>query len=217
MSEQHAAETSNIRLTPAIGLLGLLPSLAIATTLVKGFSIGVIIALIFVGTSVVCALLRDRIADPWRIPFLLTVSALLTTLLQMNLAAFLFAVYAALGLFVPLVAVNGLIFTRGLSVAFQRPVIASLRDAIVLSINVVLVLTLLGALREFFAYGSLFSGAEMLFGPPAKDWLWHPMPKNYSFILAGMAPGALILLGMLYGLKNLIWRGSRADVPAQPE
>ncbi len=217
MAKQHVTEISKSPLPPAIGLLALLPSIAIATTLIKAFSIGVIIALVFIGTSLVCSLLRNRIAESWRIPFLLTVSALLTTLLQMNLAAFFFTVYAALGLFVSLVAVNGLIFTRGLSVAFQQPVLTTLRDAIVLSIGVVLVLSLLGALREFIAHGSLFAGAEMLFGPQAQDWLWHPMPKNYSFILAGMAPGALILLGMLYGLMNLIWRGSQADMPAQPK
>ncbi len=203
-------------LPPAIGLLGLIPSIAIATTLIKGFSIGVITALILIGTSIICSGLRNRIAESWRIPFLLTVSSLLMTLLQMNLAAFLFAVYAALGLFVPLVAVNGLIFTRSLSVAFQRPVSTTLRDAILLGIGVVLILTVLGALREFIAYGSLFAGAELLLGAQAQAWLWHPMPKNYSFILAGMAPGALILLGMLYGLKNLIWRGAQADMPGQP-
>lgn len=201
---------------PAIGILGLLPSLAIATTLVKGLSIGVIVALVLLGTSFICSLFRRRIAESWRIPFLLTVSALLTTLLQMNLAAFLFSVYAALGLFVPLVAVNGLIFTRSLSMAFQRPVLATLWDAFVIGVGVAAVLTLLGALRELVAYGSLFLGAEMLFGPQAKVLLWHPLPKNYSFILAGMAPGALILLGILYGLKNLIWRGSQAEMPTQP-
>jgi electron transport complex protein RnfE len=215
MTSQNSTLAAARRLPPAIGLLGLLPSISIATTLIKAFSISVIIALVFIGTSLVCSLLRNRIAEWWQIPFLLTVSTLLTTLLQMNLAAFLFAVYAALGLFVPLVAVNGLIFTRGLSVAFQRPLPTTLRDAILLSIGIVLVLTSLGALREFIAYGSLFAGAEILFGPQAKGWLWHPMPKNYGFILAGMAPGALILLGMLYGLKNLIWRGSRVDMPGQ--
>jgi Na+-translocating ferredoxin:NAD+ oxidoreductase subunit E len=203
------------QLPAAAGILGLLPSIAIATTLVKGFSIGVIIALICIGTSVVCSLLRHRIAENWRIPFLVAVSCLLTTLLQMNLAAFLFAVYAALGLFVSLVAVNGLIFTRGLTVAFRQSVFTTLRDAIKLSVMIILVLSLLGALREFIAYGTLFSGAEMLFGPHAKNWLWHPLPKNYSFILAGMAPGALIVLGMLHALKNLIWRGSPADMPIE--
>ena len=97
MAEQHVTEISKSPLPPAIGLLALLPSIAIATTLIKAFSIGVIIALIFIGTSLVCSLLRNRIAESWRIPFLLTVSALLTTLLQMNLAAFFFTVYAALG------------------------------------------------------------------------------------------------------------------------
>ena len=217
MTDQNSNVAAVALLPPAIGLFGLLPSIAIATSLIKAFSISVIIALVFIGTSLVCSLLRNRIAEPWRIPFLLTVSALLTTLLQMNLAAFLFAVYATLGLFVPLVAVNGLIFTRGLSVAFRRSFLTTLRDAIVLSIGVVLILTLLGALREFIAYGSLFAGAETLFGPQAKDWLWHPLPKKYSFILASMAPGALILLGLLYALKNLIWRGSQPDIPAQPK
>ena len=201
---------------PAFALLGLLPSIAIATSFVKGFSIGAIIALVFIATSLICSLLRDRIAQAWRIPFLLMVCTLLTTLLQMNLAAFMFAVYAALGLFVPLVAANSLIFTRGLAVAFQRPVVATLRDAIGLGIAVIFVLTLLGVLREFIAYGTLFSGADVLFGAHAKGWLRHPLPKNYSFILAGMAPGALILLGILYAANNLIRRGSPSDVPVDP-
>ena len=217
MTNRELISSDVARVPVAVGLLGLVPSIAIATSLIKAFSIGVIIGLVLVGTSLVCSLLRNRIAEPWRIPFLLTVSALLTTLLQMNLAAFLFAVYATLGLFVPLVAVNGLIFTRGLSVAFRRSFLTTLRDAIVLSIGVVFVLTLLGALREFIAYGSLFAGAETLFGPQAKNWLWHPMPKKYSFILASMAPGALILLGILYALKNLIWRGSQPDSLASPK
>jgi Na+-translocating ferredoxin:NAD+ oxidoreductase subunit E len=214
MSELQANEFSAASLPPAAGLLGLLPSLAIATTLVKGVSIGIIVALIFIGTSLICSLLRNRIAEGWRIPFLVTVSSLLTTLLQMNLAAFMFAVYAGLGLFVSLVAVNGLIFTRGLSVAFRQTVLTTLRDAIVLSVSLIFALALLGALREFAATGGLFAGAETVFGPNAKTWLWHPLPKNYSFILAGMAPGALIMLGMLYALKNHIRRGSSADMPA---
>ena len=206
--------TDSTPIPPAFALLALLPSLAIATSLVKGFSLGVIVALVFIGTSALCSLLRNRIGEGWHIPFLLSVSTLLTTLLQMNLAAFLFAVYAALGLFVPLVAVNGLIFTRGLAVAFRQSVFTTLRDALVLSVSVVLMLSLLGALRECIAYGTLFAGSELLFGAAAKNWLWHPLPKHYSFILAGMAPGALILLGILYALKNLIRRGSRADMPA---
>ena len=197
----------------SVALFGLLPSAAIATSLIKGAAIGVIIALVFIGTSAICSLLRTRIAESWRIPLLLTISTLLTTLLQMNLAAFIFATYAALGLFVPLVAANSLIFTRGLTVAFRRALPATLLDAITLGITVIFALSVLGAVREFVAYGTLFAGAEVLFGPHAKEWLWHPLPKNYSFILAGMAPGALIILGILYALKNLIRRGSPANVP----
>jgi Na+-translocating ferredoxin:NAD+ oxidoreductase subunit E len=198
----------------AVVLFGLLPSIAVTTSLVKGFCIGVIIALVFIGTSVICSLLRTRIAESWRIPFLLTISTLLTTLLQMNLAAFIFATYAALGMFVPLVAANSLIFTRGLTLAFRQPIWPTLCDALALSVTLIFVLSVLGAIREFAAYGTLFAGAETLFGPHAKEWLWHPLPKNYSFILAAMAPGALIILGILYALKNLIQRGSPADSPA---
>ena len=214
MTDQNQTTVVATPTPPAFFLLGLLPSIAIATSLIKGLCIGVIVAVVFIATSLICSLLRNRIAEAWRIPFLLTVSTLLTTLLQMNLAAFMFPVYAMLGLFVPLVAANGLIFTRGLSVAFERPVLTTLRDAVVLGVGIVVVLTLLGGLREIIAYGTLFSGAEALFGAQAKAWLSHPLPKNYSFILAGMAPGALITLGILYALKNLIWRGSQADMPA---
>jgi Na+-translocating ferredoxin:NAD+ oxidoreductase subunit E len=217
MSAQEHLSEESAAMVPAVALFGLLPSIAIAQSLVKGFSIGIIVALIFIGTSAICSLLRKKIATTWRIPFLLTVSTLLTTLLQMNLAAFLFATYAALGLFVPLVAANSLIFTRGLTVAFHRPLLATLRDALALSVSVFLTLSVLGALREFIAYGTLFSGADMLFGAHAKAWLWHPLPKNYSFILAGMAPGALIILGILYASKNLIRRGSPATEPVDLE
>ncbi len=216
MTDQNQTTVIAAPIPPAFALLGLLPSIAIATSLIKGLCIGAVVALVFIATSLICSLLRNRIAEGWRIPLLLTVSTLLTTLLQMNLAAFMFPVYAALGLFVPLVPVNGLIFTRSMTVAFQRPVLTTLRDAIVLSVGVVVVLTLLAGLREFIAYGSLFAGAETLFGAHAKGWFWHPLPKNYSFILAGMAPGALILLGMLYAMKNLIWSGSQANMAAQP-
>ena len=197
-------------------LLGLFPALAIATTLINGVSIGIIVALVFVLTALICSLMRNRISVAWRIPFLLTVCALLTTLVQMNLAAYLFALYATLGVFVTLVAANSLIFTRGLEFAFQQPPGTVLKDALVLSIKVIATLTLLGAVREFVARGSLFAGAEIVFGPDAKNWLWHPLPKNYSFILAGMAPGALIILGLLLGLKNLIWRGSPGTTRHEP-
>ncbi len=206
----------NIPGSISLALLGLFPAFAVATTLVKGLSIGIIIALVFVFTCLACSLLRQRIALTWRIPFLLTVSALLTTLLQMNLAAYIFALYAALGVFISLVAANSLIFTRGLEFAFQQSPMTVLKDVLILSVKVIIALALLGAVREFVAHGSLFAGAEMLFGPGAKRWLWHPLPKHYSFILAGMAPGALIILGLLLALKNRIWRGSPGNIRHQP-
>jgi electron transport complex protein RnfE len=71
------------------------------------------------------------------------------------------------------------------------------------------VLVLLGATREVIGTGHLFAGADLLFGPAAKDWAIAVLPAGYpGFLVAILPPGAFIALGLFVAGKQ--WLDARA-------
>ncbi|MEN0107314.1 MAG: NADH:quinone oxidoreductase, partial [Pseudomonas sp.] len=60
---------------------------------------------------------------------------------------------------------------------------------------------LLGALREVLGGGSLLRHAEWLFGPAAASWPVH-LPGFTGLPLFALAPGAFILLGVLWAIAR---------------
>ena len=67
-----------------------------------------------------------------------------------------------------------------------------------------LVLTGLGAIREFLAQGTLFYQADLMFGEGARflSLAWGPEFKGA--LLAILPPGAFITLGLLIAVKNVV-------------
>ena len=53
-----------------------------------------------------------------------------------------------------------------------------------------LILVLLGAMREILGYGTLFSGANLLFGDWAADLTVTVFKADSQFLLAILPPGA---------------------------
>ncbi len=67
-----------------------------------------------------------------------------------------------------------------------------------------IVLVILGTMREIIGFGTLFAQAHMMFGEAAR-WLTTTVIEDYKgFLLAVLPPGAFIGLGLLIALKNLI-------------
>ena len=58
----------------------------------------------------------------------------------------------------------------------------------------------LGGLREILGSGTLLADAEWLFGPLAAEWVLHVTSRPAT--LFALAPGGLILLGLLLALRR---------------
>ena len=67
-----------------------------------------------------------------------------------------------------------------------------------------LILILLGAVRELVGTGALFNNMDLLFGESAASWKVVVFDDYKQFLLAILPPGAFIFTGFIIALKNLI-------------
>ena len=123
-----------------------------------------------------------------RIPAYIVVIATFVTVVQMCMQAFLPALYATLGLFIPLIVVNCIVLGRAEAFAAKNGVVASACDGIGIGLGFTLALTLLGACRELLGTGKLFNLTLV--------------PEEYGSLIFVLAPGAFIVLGYLVAIVN---------------
>ncbi|QAT61827.1 MULTISPECIES: electron transport complex subunit RsxE [Tissierellales] len=174
-----------------VQLIGMCATLAITTSALNGLSMGLSVTGVLVCSNFVISLLRNVIPDKVRIPAFVVVIATFVTMVDMFLKAFAPAIYSALGLFIPLIVVNCIIFARAETFASKNGVIESIVDGLGMGIGYTIALVILGSIREILGAGSIFG--IPLFGEGFQPALILIMP-----------PGAFILLGTLIGIFNLI-------------
>ena len=169
-------------------LLGMCPTLGTTSSALNGMSMGLATLAVLVFSNLIISLIKDLIPDKVRIPSFIVVIASLVTILQMCLQAYLPAVYASLGLFIPLIVVNCIILGRAEAFAAKNSPIRSILDGLGMGLGFTLSLTLLGAVRELLGTGRIFSLAVF--------------PENYGALIFVLAPGAFIALGFLMAIIN---------------
>lgn len=171
-----------------IQLVGLCSVLAVTTTLINGLSMGLAVLFVLTCSNIVVSLLRKVIPDTIRIPSFIVVIATFVTITQMFLNAYMQPIYNALGIFLPLIVVNCTILARAEAFASKNTLVPSIFDALGMGLGFTFVVTILGAVRELFGSGTLFSGTGLeiqIFGdsyPGAGVFL---SPAG-SFILLGI-------------------------------
>ncbi len=169
-------------------LLGMCPTLATTTSAVNGLSMGLATMFVLVCSNVAVSLIKNLTPDMVRIPVFVVVIASFVTVLQMSLAAWLPAVNASLGLYIPLIVVNCIILGRAEAFACKNSPVASFFDGLGIGLGFTLGLTLLGMVRELLGAGMLF-GARLL-------------PEQYGALCFILPPGAFISLGYLIAAVN---------------
>ena len=93
-------------------VLGTCPTLAVTTSVVNGIGMGVSAMAVLICSNIVISVLRNIIPDKVRIPCYIVVIAGFVTVVQLLLQAYVPALYANLGLFIPLIVVNCIILGR---------------------------------------------------------------------------------------------------------
>ncbi len=169
-------------------LLGMCPTLGTTSSAINGMSMGLATMAVLIFSNLIISLIKNLIPDMVRIPSFIVVIASLVTILQMVMQAYLPDLYATLGLFIPLIVVNCIILGRAEAFAAKNGPVASIFDGIGMGLGFTLGLTLLGAVREFFGTGCIFS--------------LPVFPEEYGALVFVLAPGAFIALGYLIAIVN---------------
>ncbi|NLZ76487.1 MAG: electron transport complex subunit RsxE, partial [Spirochaetales bacterium] len=136
-------------------VLGLCPVLGVSTQVSNaiGMSAGVVFVLLF--SNITISALRHVIPDSIHIPAYIVIIASLVTIIELMMHAFAPAVYAALGVYLPLIVVNCIILGRAEAFASSNTVLDSALDAIGMSIGFALSLTLIALIREVLGAGTI--------------------------------------------------------------
>jgi electron transport complex protein RnfE len=195
--------------TGVVQLLGLCPLLAISNSVVNALSLGLATTLVMALSGSAVAAIREIIPNEARIPVYVLIIAVLVTIVQFLMNAYVYSLYLVLGIFIPLIVTNCIVLARAEAFASKNGIRASALDGIAMGLGLTAVLTILGGVREILGHGTLLSGIDMVFGEAAKSMVITVVPHYHGFLLAILPPGAFITLGMLIAGKN--WLNLRAD------
>ena len=172
-------------------MLGMCPTLAITTAGMNGVGMGLATTVVLVCSNLFISLLRKVIPEKVRIPSFIVVIASFVTIVEMLMKAYLPDLYSALGMYIPLIVVNCIIFARAEAFAFKNPPLPALADGIGMGLGFTGAITILSCIRELFGSGTVF-GAQVM---PAS---FQPMGIMLN------VPGGFVTLGLLLALVNAI-------------
>jgi electron transport complex protein RnfE len=178
-------------------ILGTCPVLAVTTSAINGVGMGISATAVLICSNIVISLIRNFIPETVRIPAYITVIAGFVTIVDLLLHAFFPDLYAALGIFIPLIVVNCIILARAEMFANKNGIAQSAADGIGMGAGFTAALILIGSLREFIGNGTVFGIVltQNLFTPAA---------------LLLLPPGGFIAYGSVMALVNKISKNKTA-------
>ncbi len=186
--------------------LALCPLLAVTGTATNGLGLGLASTVVMVLSGLLVSLLRGIITPQVRIPVFVLIIALLVTLVDLGMNAWMHDLHRVLGLFIPLIVTNCAILGRAESFASRQAPLAAMFDGLMMGVGFTLVLVALGAMREVIGSGTLFADASLLLGE-SLSWLEVTLIPDYrGFLLMILPPGGFIAMGLLLAGKRLLDR-----------
>lgn len=170
--------------------LGLCPTLAVSTSVINGVGMGVAATFVLIGSNMIIALIKNFVPDKIRIPCYIVVIATFVTIAELMMKAYSPVLNRALGIYVPLIVVNCIVLGRAEAFACKNSISNSLFDALGMGAGFTLALILISGIREFLGSGKIWG---------------YPLMHNFEpALLISMPAGALLVIGLLLGLFNLI-------------
>ena len=163
-------------------LLGMCPTLGTTSSAINGMGMGVATMVVLVLSNMAISLISGFVPDKVRIPAYVVVIATFTGVVQLLMEAYTPALYEALGVFIPLIAVNCIVLGRAEAYASKNSVINSAYDGFGMGLGFVVALTTLGIVREIL-------GSMSVFG--------YKFAQGDGILAFILAPGAFIALGYL--------------------
>ncbi|MCL2210055.1 MAG: electron transport complex subunit E [Treponema sp.] len=175
-------------------ILGICPALAVSTQAENAIGMGLATTFVLLGSNITISLLRKSIPNKVRIPCYIILIAGFTTIVQMIVEAYAYGLYQALGIFLPLIAVNCIVFARAEMYANKNGVLDSAVDAIGMGAGFTIALLMIATLREVLGSGTWF-GFKI------------PVLNGNSIEAFTLAPGGFIAFGIIIAIINKVSKG----------
>ena len=170
-------------------MLGMCPTLAVTTSAKNGLGMGLATMVVLIMSNLLISLLRKVIPNGVRVPVYIIIIASFVTIVEMLMHAYVTSLYSSLGIFIPLIVVNCIIFGRAETYASKNSVIYSIFDGIGIGLGFTIGLTVIGLIRELIGSGTAFG--------------FRVMPESYEGVsIFVMAPGAFFVLAILCAIQN---------------
>ncbi len=172
-------------------MLGMCPTLAVSTRAMNGIGMGLSTTAVLILSNVVISLLRKVIPDDVRLPAYIVIVASLVTVTELLIEAYLPSLYAALGIYIPLIVVNCIILGRAEAYANKHDPVLSFFDGLGMGLGFTIALTLAGMIREFLGNGTFFG--------------MQALPKGIDPIgIFVQPPGAFLVIALIIAIQNAI-------------
>ena len=179
-------------------VLGTCPTLAVTTMAANGIGMGLAATFVLLCSNMVISMLRNIIPGQVRIPCYITVIAGFVSVVQMIVKAFIPALDASLGVFLPLIVVNCIILGRAEMFASKNGIIDSALDGIGMGIGFTITLTIMGSIREILGAGTWMSGLDGLLPFLPEGFKIQVLPAAIDpFTIMTSAPGGFFVFGVL--------------------
>ena len=172
-------------------MLGMCPTLGITTAGSNGIGMGLATTAVLVCSNLFISLLRNFIPEKVRIPSFIVIIASFVTIIDLVMKAYLPDLSKSLGMYIPLIVVNCIIFARAESFAFKNPPVLSIADGLGMGLGFTFAITLLSVIREVIGNGTFFGATVMPAG-------YQPMAIMLQ------VPGGFVTLGLLLVAVNAI-------------
>ena len=166
-----------------VQMLGLCSTMAITTSIMNGLGRGGSVLIILTASNVVISAIRKIVPDKIRIAMFIVVIAGFVTCVDLLLQAFVPAIAASLGVFIPLIVVNCIILGRAEAFSYKNGVGASFFDGIFQGLGYTLVLLAMCFIRELLGAGTL-AGFRII-------------PEQFPIGILTLPVGGFLVLGFL--------------------
>lgn len=185
--------TENVILVSAAALC---PALAVTVSLAAGLCMGACLCAVIIFTNAFVSMLRTAVPDRARLFLTLLIASSCTAIVMMLLKTWFPALSDRLGIYVPLIAVNCAVIGRAENYAAKNRFRRSVVHGFGTGIGVLLVLCIVGGIRELAGAGTI-AGCKVL-----------PMGTRVPFWVH--ASGGFCLFAVLLALVNHLRAAGKA-------
>ena len=174
-----------------VQVIGMCSTMAITTSMFNGIGMGVAVTVILTLSNVIISTIRKIIPDKIRIAMFIVVIAGFVTCVDLLIQAFVPALSASLGVFIPLIVVNCIILGRAEAFSYKNGVAASFFDGIFQGIGYTAVLLVMCIIREFLGAGT-FGGGILNGGDGIRI-----LPEQFPMGMLTLPVGGFLVLACL--------------------